>query len=59
MSLLIMMRKAQIRAQIEAEAAKLGAVVAMDEDLLEEVTSLVEWPVTLTASFEEAVLSCT
>ncbi|MDK1290276.1 glycine--tRNA ligase subunit beta [Pseudoalteromonas umbrosa] len=50
-------RKAQIRAQIEAEAAKLGAVVAMDEDLLEEVTSLVEWPVTLTASFDEEFLS--
>ncbi|KZN60773.1 glycyl-tRNA synthetase [Pseudoalteromonas luteoviolacea CPMOR-1] len=50
-------RKTQIRAQIEAEAAKLGAVVAMDEDLLEEVTSLVEWPVTLTASFDEAFLS--
>ncbi|MBQ4812638.1 glycine--tRNA ligase subunit beta [Pseudoalteromonas luteoviolacea] len=50
-------RKAQIRAQIEAEATKLGAQVAMDEDLLEEVTSLVEWPVTLTASFDEAFLS--
>ncbi|KZN42086.1 glycine--tRNA ligase subunit beta [Pseudoalteromonas luteoviolacea] len=50
-------RKAQIRAQIEAEATKLGAQVAMDEDLLEEVTSLVEWPVTLTASFDEEFLS--
>ncbi|MEM0515724.1 glycine--tRNA ligase subunit beta [Pseudoalteromonas sp. YIC-827] len=49
-------RKAMIRNQIEAAAAKLGAVVAMDEDLLEEVTSLVEWPVTLTASFEESFL---
>ncbi|ATD08394.1 glycine--tRNA ligase subunit beta [Pseudoalteromonas piscicida] len=49
-------RKALIRSQIEAEAEKLGAQVAMDEDLLEEVTSLVEWPVTLVASFEEAFL---
>ncbi|MBR8845700.1 MULTISPECIES: glycine--tRNA ligase subunit beta [Pseudoalteromonas] len=49
-------RKALIRGQIEAEAEKLGAQVAMDEDLLEEVTSLVEWPVTLVASFEEAFL---
>ncbi|WP_440056262.1 glycine--tRNA ligase subunit beta [Pseudoalteromonas sp. T1lg65] len=49
-------RKAMIRSQIESEAQKLDAVVAMDEDLLEEVTSLVEWPVTLVASFEEAFL---
>ncbi|MEO2281445.1 glycine--tRNA ligase subunit beta [Pseudoalteromonas pernae] len=50
-------RKTMIRNQIEAAAAQLGAVVAMDEDLLEEVTSLVEWPVTLTASFEESFLA--
>ncbi|MFC3033221.1 glycine--tRNA ligase subunit beta [Pseudoalteromonas fenneropenaei] len=49
-------RKAQIRAQIEAAAQAVNAVVAMDEDLLDEVTSLVEWPVTLTASFEESFL---
>ena len=49
-------RKALIRSQIEAEAQKLDAQVAMDEDLLEEVTSLVEWPVTLVASFEESFL---
>ena len=50
-------RKAQIRAQIEAAAKAINAVVAMDEDLLEEVTSLVEWPVTLTATFEEEFLA--
>lgn len=49
-------RKALIRAQIEDAASAVNAVVAMDEDLLEEVTSLVEWPVTLTATFEEAFL---
>jgi glycyl-tRNA synthetase beta chain len=49
-------RKAQIREQIEAAATAVNAKVAMDEDLLEEVTSLVEWPVTLTATFEEAFL---
>jgi len=49
-------RKAQIRTQIEDAAKAVNAVVAMDEDLLEEVTSLVEWPVTLTATFEEAFL---
>ena len=49
-------RKAMIREQIEQAAAAVNAKVAMDEDLLEEVTSLVEWPVTLTASFEESFL---
>ena len=49
-------RKAQIREQIEAAASAVNAKVAMDQDLLEEVTSLVEWPVTLTATFEEAFL---
>ena len=32
-------RKAQIREQIEAAASAVNAKVAMDEDLLEEVTS--------------------
>lgn len=49
-------RKAMIRNQIEAAAIKAGATVAIDEDLLEEVTSLVEWPVTLSASFDEQFL---
>ncbi|OUL56303.1 glycine--tRNA ligase subunit beta [Pseudoalteromonas ulvae] len=50
-------RKALIKQQIEQQAAANNAVVAMDEDLLEEVTSLVEWPVTLVATFEESFLS--
>lgn len=49
-------RKNLIREQIAAAANAVNAQVAMDEDLLDEVTSLVEWPVTLTASFEEAFL---
>ncbi len=49
-------RKAQIRHQIEAIAKEHNAQVAMDEALLEEVTSLVEWPVTLLATFEESFL---
>ncbi len=49
-------RKTQIREQIESAAKAVNAKVAMDEELLEEVTSLVEWPVTLTATFEEAFL---
>jgi len=50
-------RKAIIREQVEAVAAHENGVAAIDEDLLEEVTSLVEWPVTLVGSFEEKFLS--
>jgi glycyl-tRNA synthetase beta chain len=50
-------RKAIIREQVEAVAAYENGVAAIDEDLLEEVTSLVEWPVTLVGSFEEKFLA--
>ncbi|MGS0676804.1 glycine--tRNA ligase subunit beta [Shewanella sp. 125m-1] len=49
-------RKAIIKAGAEAAAAKIGGVADLEDDLLEEVTSLVEWPVVLTASFEEKFL---
>jgi len=49
-------RKAIIREQVEAIAAHENGVAAIDEDLLEEVTSLVEWPVTLAGSFDEKFL---
>jgi len=49
-------RKAIIREQVEALAAHENGVAAIDEDLLEEVTSLVEWPVTLVGSFEDKFL---
>ncbi len=49
-------RKAIIRDQVEAVAAHENGVAAIDEELLEEVTSLVEWPVTLVGSFEEKFL---
>ena len=49
-------RKAIIREQVEAVAAHENGVAAIDEELLEEVTSLVEWPVTLVGSFEEKFL---
>jgi len=49
-------RKAIIREQVEAVAALENGVAAIDEELLEEVTSLVEWPVTLVGSFEEKFL---
>ncbi len=49
-------RKLMIKAQIEAEAQKLGGTATIDEDLLEEVTALVEWPVAMTGQFEEVFL---
>ncbi|KMK15883.1 hypothetical protein ABW09_20100 [Pluralibacter gergoviae] len=50
-------RKAMIKADAEAAAAKIGGKADMIESLLEEVTSLVEWPVVLTAKFEEKFLA--
>lgn len=49
-------RKAFIRAEVEKTAVSLNGVVPMDEDLLDEVASLVEWPVVLVGSFEERFL---
>lgn len=40
-------RKAFIKAGAEKAAAALGGVADIEESLLEEVTSLVEWPVIL------------
>ncbi|MCK8170149.1 glycine--tRNA ligase subunit beta [Erwinia amylovora] len=50
-------RKATIKADAEAAAAKIGGVADLNDSLLEEVTSLVEWPVVLTAKFEEKFLA--
>jgi glycyl-tRNA synthetase beta chain len=50
-------RLALIRDQIEAEARKLGGQVQMNEDLLDEVTALVEWPRAISGRFEEEFLS--
>ncbi len=50
-------RKAFIKAGAEAAAKKLGGIADIEESLLEEVTSLVEWPVILTATFEEKFLA--
>ena len=49
-------RKALIRTLVEAEGARLHASVVIEDDLLEEVTSLVEWPVALTGRFEKHFL---
>jgi glycyl-tRNA synthetase beta chain len=50
-------RKALIKADAEKAAAVIGGIAELEDDLLEEVTSLVEWPVVLTASFEEKFLN--
>lgn len=50
-------RKGIIRRLVNAEGEKLGARVVIEEDLLEEVTSLVEWPVALTGKFDGHFLS--
>ncbi|WP_366940411.1 glycine--tRNA ligase subunit beta [uncultured Gilliamella sp.] len=50
-------RKAIIKQQAEEAAAKLNGKADLTESLLEEVSSLVEWPVVLTAKFEERFLS--
>ncbi|WP_265524743.1 glycine--tRNA ligase subunit beta [Providencia rustigianii] len=49
-------RKATIKADSEKAAQALGGKADLTESLLEEVTSLVEWPVVLTAKFEEKFL---
>ena len=49
-------RKAIIKDGVEKAAAAAGGIADLDADLLEEVTSLVEWPVVLTAHFENSFL---
>ncbi|MDC9590553.1 glycine--tRNA ligase subunit beta [Xenorhabdus sp. XENO-10] len=49
-------RKAMIKRDAEQAAMQLGGVADLSDSLLEEVTSLVEWPVVLTAKFEEKFL---
>lgn len=50
-------RRENIRQQVLAEAVKHQGTAVIDEDLLDEVTGLVEWPVALTGSFEERFLA--
>jgi glycyl-tRNA synthetase beta chain len=51
------MRKDMIKRDVMLAAEKLGGVADVNESLLEEVTSLVEWPVVLVAGFEERFLA--
>lgn len=49
-------RRELIRGKLADAAAVLGATLAADEALLDEVTALVEWPVVLEAGFEAEFL---
>lgn len=49
-------RREAIRAQVIEQARALQGEALIDDDLLDEVTSLVEWPVALSGQFDEDFL---
>lgn len=49
-------RRATIREQVQAAAHAINGQAVWDESLLDEVTSLVEWPVPVTGNFEARFL---
>jgi len=49
-------RKTQIQAQVEAAATKQGGYADISDDLLEEVTDLVEWPNAVVGKFDDEFL---
>lgn len=49
-------RRARIRDLVLAAAQESGGTAILDEDLLDEVTSLLEWPVPVTGKFDERFL---
>ncbi|MDD9195404.1 glycine--tRNA ligase subunit beta [Aliivibrio sp. S3MY1] len=50
-------RKAIILADAQKAAQEVGGIADLEDELVEEVTSLVEWPVVLTAKFEQEFLN--
>ena len=50
-------RRDAIRAGVKAEAAKLGGTARITDDLLDEVTALVEWPAVISGCIEERFLA--
>ncbi|GHY54614.1 glycine--tRNA ligase subunit beta [Vibrio cholerae] len=50
-------RKAMIIEGSQQAAQQLGGIADLEDALVEEVTSLVEWPVVMTAKFEEKFLN--
>jgi glycyl-tRNA synthetase beta chain len=49
-------RREAIRAQVLEQAEKLGGQAVIDNDLLDEVSALVEWPVAISGRFDKAFL---
>lgn len=49
-------RQEAIRAQVIEQANTLGGKAIVDDELLNEVTALVEWPVAISGRFDEAFL---
>ena len=49
-------RKELIRSQVTAKGEEVGGVAIIDEDLLDEVTGLNEWPTALAGNFDEDFL---
>ncbi|MDQ1362703.1 MAG: glycyl-tRNA synthetase beta chain, partial [Pseudomonadota bacterium] len=49
-------RKTDIRQQVEQAAEKLGGRAVIEDDLLQEVAALVEWPVAVMGDFEQHFL---
>ena len=50
-------RKEIVSSQVEAQGKTVSGNVFMDSDLLDEVTSMVEWPVALTGRFDDHFLN--
>jgi glycyl-tRNA synthetase beta chain len=50
------LRRERVRSQVEAAAQAKGGQAAIDPDLLDEVTALVEWPVAVVGAFEAKYL---
>lgn len=49
-------RREAIHAQVQEAAVAVGGTAVIDDDLLDEVTSLVEWPVAVRGEFEPCFL---
>ena len=49
-------RRDSIRVQVAEAGAALGGTALIDDDLLDEVCALVEWPVALAGNFEARYL---
>jgi glycyl-tRNA synthetase beta chain len=50
-------RREAIRRQVGVAAEQIGGHAVIDDDLLDEVAALVEWPVAIAGSFEEKYLA--